>query len=101
MAQCLSVTGRETFDRLMDRLRKFALPVNDPVAFGSLRAAAAPRGENPATSRLTAMNLHVVNTERQTHFLTKKKRTYDRLNSVNFKAEKWNTPLVSSTMISD
>lgn len=63
MAQRLSVTGRETFDRLTDTWRKFAVPVNNPVAFGSLRAAAALRGGNPATSRLTAMNLHTVNTD--------------------------------------
>lgn len=47
MAHCLSVTGREAFDRLTDTLRKFALPVNNLVAFGSLRAAAALRGGKP------------------------------------------------------
>lgn len=54
MAQCLSVTGREAFDRLMDTLRKFALPVNNLVAFGSLRAAAALRGKTllPQDSQL-------------------------------------------------
>lgn len=73
-----SVLGWETSDRLMDILKKFAVPVNNLVAFRSLRASAVLREKNPILSKFRAMNPNIVNADCFCHlayFHSKSSRT--------------------------
>lgn len=61
VTQWLCAASRQTFDRLVTQRGKFALSVSSPVPSGSTRVVTAQQGENPALSRLKAVNLNMVN----------------------------------------